>query len=59
MRTDDDGLPVDLAVNPQEISRAASEISSSRYMLPINDTAFLLRDEMRARRFALEIPGER
>lgn len=54
MRTDDDGLPVDLTVNPQEISRAASEISSSSYMLPINDTAFLLRDEMRATRFALE-----
>ena len=38
---------------PDEIEHSAQRQSRS-YLLPVEDTEFLLRDEMRAIRFALE-----
>jgi uncharacterized protein (TIGR00730 family) len=39
----------DTSANP-----AAAQVASASYLLPVEDTQFLLRDEMRAVRFALE-----
>ena len=38
----------------QRVPDGAAQLQSSSYLLPVEDTGFLLRDEMRAVRFALE-----
>lgn len=38
----------------QSPTNSSAQLQSASYLLPMEDTAFLLRDEMRAIRFAME-----
>jgi len=40
--------------NPHDVPELSAQERSPSYLLPVEDTQFLLRDEMRAMRFALE-----